>query len=167
MHTRPKVNVKNAIHVLREFIFPPSEWSDDRTSGGQRLAHCLNRVKQIIIKSMGKRKIYVTRRVEDASTRNSVNHRHDYVPCVEDMPAAGDSLRRCPVFLINRSLHLTNAILLFFAAAIAGTLNAVAGGGSLVSLPIPPFTRLAGLRSQGTNNLAPLAWIAGRANCVS
>jgi len=52
MHTRLKVNVKSAIHVLSEFMFPPSEWSDDRTSGGQRLAHLLIYVKQIITKQI-------------------------------------------------------------------------------------------------------------------
>jgi hypothetical protein len=62
MHTRPKVNVKSAIHVLSEFMFPPSEWSDDRTSGGQPLAHLWIHVKQIIIKSIERRKIYVMRR---------------------------------------------------------------------------------------------------------
>src|SRR6266481_1688328 len=60
MHTRPKVNVKSAIHVLSEFMFPPqSEWSDDRTSGGQPLAHLGIHVKQIITKSIEARKIYV------------------------------------------------------------------------------------------------------------
>ena len=41
------------------------------------------------------------------------------------IPEARESLRRYSVFLINRSLHFTQAILLFFAAAIAGRTSVV------------------------------------------
>src|SRR5258705_6077691 len=65
MHRSPKVIVKSAIHVLSEFMFlPKSEWSDDRTSGGQPLAHLGIHVKQIITKSMEARKVYVLSREE-------------------------------------------------------------------------------------------------------
>jgi len=57
-------------------------------------------------------------------------------------------------FLINRSLHFTNAILLFFAAAIAGTLNAVAGGGSFVSFPLLLFTGVPAVEANATNTVA-------------
>src|SRR5258708_26563203 len=57
-------------------------------------------------------------------------------------------------FLINRCLHFTQAILLFFAAAIAGTLNAVAGGGSFVSFPALLFTRVPAVVANATNTVA-------------
>src|SRR5260370_10100030 len=57
-------------------------------------------------------------------------------------------------FLINRCLHFTQAILLFFAAAIAGTLNAVAGGGSFVSFPLLLFTRVPAVEAIATNTVA-------------
>jgi uncharacterized protein len=59
-----------------------------------------------------------------------------------------------PIFLINRSLHFSDAILLFFAAAIAGTLNAVAGGGSFVSFPALLFTRVPAVVANATNTVA-------------
>ena len=58
------------------------------------------------------------------------------------------------VFLINRSLHLHHAILLFFAAAIAGTLNAVAGGGSFVSFPVLLFLHVPAVEANATNTVA-------------
>jgi len=57
-------------------------------------------------------------------------------------------------FLINRCLHFTQAILLFFAAAIAGTLNAVAGGGSFVSFPVLLFTGVPAVEANATNTVA-------------
>jgi uncharacterized membrane protein YfcA len=51
-------------------------------------------------------------------------------------------------------LHLSDAILLFFAAAIAGTLNAVAGGGSFVSFPTLLFTRVPAVAANATNTVA-------------
>jgi uncharacterized membrane protein YfcA len=51
-------------------------------------------------------------------------------------------------------LHLGHAILLFFAAAIAGTLNAVAGGGSFVSFPVLLFTRVPPVPANATNTVA-------------
>jgi len=67
---------------------------------------------------------------------------------------ARESLLRSSVFLINRSLHFSDAILLFFAAAIAGTLNAVAGGGSFVSFPALLFTRVPAVVANATNTVA-------------
>ena len=51
-------------------------------------------------------------------------------------------------------MHLTQAILLFFAAGIAGTLNAVAGGGSFVSFPALLFTRVPAVPANATNTVA-------------
>jgi uncharacterized protein len=51
-------------------------------------------------------------------------------------------------------LHLSQAILLFFAAAIAGTLNAVAGGGSFVSFPVLLFTGVPAVPANATNTVA-------------
>lgn len=52
------------------------------------------------------------------------------------------------------SLHPSEAILLFLAAAIAGTLNAVAGGGSFVSFPALLFTRVPAVAANATNTVA-------------
>jgi uncharacterized membrane protein YfcA len=52
------------------------------------------------------------------------------------------------------SLPLSQAILLFFAAAIAGTLNAVAGGGSFVSFPVLLFTGMPAVQANATNTVA-------------
>src|ERR1035441_8977957 len=54
----------------------------------------------------------------------------------------------------NMSLHSSQAILLFFAAAIAGTLNAVAGGGSFVSFPVLLFTGMPAVQANATNTVA-------------
>ena len=51
-------------------------------------------------------------------------------------------------------LDLSQAILLFFAAAIAGTLNAVAGGGSFVSFPVLLFTGVPAIQANATNTVA-------------
>jgi uncharacterized membrane protein YfcA len=51
-------------------------------------------------------------------------------------------------------LPLTHAILLFFAAAIAGTLNAVAGGGSFVSFPALLFLGVPAVPANATNTVA-------------
>jgi uncharacterized protein len=51
-------------------------------------------------------------------------------------------------------LHFGHAILLFFAAAIAGTLNAVAGGGSFVSFPVLVFTHVPAVEANATNTVA-------------
>jgi uncharacterized protein len=67
---------------------------------------------------------------------------------------AGEWIRGSEVFLINRSLDLSHAILLFFAAAIAGTLNAVAGGGSFVSFPVLLFTGVPAVEANATNTVA-------------
>lgn len=51
-------------------------------------------------------------------------------------------------------MHLAQAILLFFAAAIAGTLNGVAGGGSFVSFPALLFTGVPAVPANATNTVA-------------
>ena len=52
------------------------------------------------------------------------------------------------------SLHLSQAILLFFGAAIAGTLNAIAGGGSFVSFPVLLFTGVPAVPANASNTVA-------------
>ena len=51
-------------------------------------------------------------------------------------------------------MHPSHAILLFFAAAIAGTLNAVAGGGSFVSFPALLFAQVPAVPANATNTVA-------------
>jgi hypothetical protein len=51
-------------------------------------------------------------------------------------------------------LNLHNAILLFFAGAIAGALNAVAGGGSFISFPMLLFTGVPPIPANATSTLA-------------
>jgi uncharacterized protein len=51
-------------------------------------------------------------------------------------------------------LGFSHAIILFFGAAIAGTLNAIAGGGSFVSFPILLFTRVPPVPANATNTVA-------------
>jgi uncharacterized protein len=54
----------------------------------------------------------------------------------------------------NDALHPGQAIFLFLAAAIAGTLNAVAGGGSFVSFPALLFIRVPAVVANATNTVA-------------
>jgi uncharacterized membrane protein YfcA len=51
-------------------------------------------------------------------------------------------------------MHFSHAILLFFAAVIAGTLNAVAGGGSFISFPVLLFTGVPAVAANVTNTVA-------------
>jgi uncharacterized protein len=51
-------------------------------------------------------------------------------------------------------LGFSHAIVLFFGAAIAGTLNAIAGGGSFVSFPILLFTHVPPVPANATNTVA-------------
>jgi uncharacterized protein len=51
-------------------------------------------------------------------------------------------------------LRLDHVILLFFAAVIAGSLNAVAGGGSFISFPALLFTRVPAVEANATNTVA-------------
>jgi uncharacterized protein len=51
-------------------------------------------------------------------------------------------------------LNLNRAILLFFVAAIAGTLNAIAGGGSFISFPVLLFTGVPAVEANATNTVA-------------
>jgi len=64
-------------------------------------------------------------------------------------------------------LHLGHAILLFFAAAIAGTLNAMAGGGSFVSFPALLFTRVPAVTANATNTVALWPGLAASAVAYS
>jgi uncharacterized membrane protein YfcA len=51
-------------------------------------------------------------------------------------------------------LQLGHALLLFAAAAIAGTLNALAGGGSFISFPVLLFLRVPPVQANATNTVA-------------
>jgi uncharacterized protein len=51
-------------------------------------------------------------------------------------------------------LHLSQAIFLFFAAVIGGTLNAVAGGGTFVSFPALLVTGMPAVEANATNTVA-------------
>ena len=51
-------------------------------------------------------------------------------------------------------LHLAQAIFLFFAAGIAGTLNAVAGGGTFISFPALLTTGVPAVQANATNTVA-------------
>ncbi len=51
-------------------------------------------------------------------------------------------------------MPVSHAIFLFFAAAIAGTLNAIAGGGSFVSFPALLFLRVPAVAANATNTVA-------------
>jgi uncharacterized protein len=51
-------------------------------------------------------------------------------------------------------LHLNHAILLFIAAAVAGMLNAIAGGGSFISFPVLLFTGVPAVEANTTNTVS-------------
>jgi hypothetical protein len=51
-------------------------------------------------------------------------------------------------------LNLHNAVFLFFAGALGGAINAVAGGGSYVAFPALMFTGVAPVSANATNTLA-------------
>jgi uncharacterized membrane protein YfcA len=51
-------------------------------------------------------------------------------------------------------LHFSHGIFLFFAAAIAGTLNAVAGGGTFISFPALMATGVPAVEANATNTVA-------------
>jgi uncharacterized membrane protein YfcA len=51
-------------------------------------------------------------------------------------------------------LHLGQAIFLLFSAGIAGTLNALAGGGSFISFPALLFVQVPGVTANSTNTVA-------------
>jgi hypothetical protein len=71
--------------------------------------------------------------------------------------ASGQEANRLPAglaFLIHRTLNLPEAFLLFFASAIAGALNAVAGGGSFVSFPALLLIHVPPVQANATNTVA-------------
>lgn len=51
-------------------------------------------------------------------------------------------------------LHFSQALFLLLAAAIAGTLNALAGGGSFISFPALLFVRIPAVLANATNTVA-------------
>jgi uncharacterized membrane protein YfcA len=51
-------------------------------------------------------------------------------------------------------LHLSQAIILFFAGGIAGTLNAIAGGGSFISFPALLFLGVPAVEANATSTVA-------------
>jgi uncharacterized protein len=57
-------------------------------------------------------------------------------------------------FLASMGLHLAPAIGLLFAAAIAGVLNALAGGGSFISFPALLFVGIPPVEANATNTVA-------------
>jgi uncharacterized protein len=57
-------------------------------------------------------------------------------------------------FPMRMGLHFGQAIFLLFAAAIAGTLNALAGGGSFISFPALLFLRIPAVQANATNTVA-------------
>ncbi|MGA2421359.1 MAG: sulfite exporter TauE/SafE family protein [Candidatus Acidiferrum sp.] len=63
---------------------------------------------------------------------------------------------------LHSDLTLQHAIYLFFAAALGGGLNAVAGGGSFIAFPALLFTGVAPVIANATNTLA--LWIGTTAS---
>ena len=59
-------------------------------------------------------------------------------------------------------MNLHNAIFLFFAGALAGAINAVAGGGSFVAFPALLFTGVPPIPANATNTLA--LWVGTTAS---
>jgi uncharacterized membrane protein YfcA len=66
----------------------------------------------------------------------------------------GELLPHGPVRLVHMGLPFGQAIWLFFAAGIAGALNALAGGGSFISFPALLFMRIPAVEANATNTVA-------------
>jgi uncharacterized protein len=63
-------------------------------------------------------------------------------------------LRRTHFLIHLKGLHFSQALFLFCTAVIAGTLNAVAGGGSFISFPALLFLRVPPVAANATNTVA-------------
>ena len=72
----------------------------------------------------------------------------------EPPPTLLQALRRVAMLTHLEDLQFTQALFLFFAAIVAGTLNAVAGGGSFVSFPALLFLRVPPVAANATNTVA-------------
>lgn len=64
--------------------------------------------------------------------------------------------------LLANSLHPHHAVVLFFAGAVGGAINAVAGGGSFISFPTLLFTGVPAVPANATNTFA--LWIGTAAS---
>lgn len=64
--------------------------------------------------------------------------------------------------MLAKALHLHDAVLLFFAGAAGGAINAVAGGGSFVSFPTLLFTGVPAVPANATNTFA--LWVGTAAS---
>src|SRR5438105_1207908 len=58
------------------------------------------------------------------------------------------------LFPTGMGLHFSQAVILFVAGGIAGTLNAIAGGGSFISFPALLFVRVPAVEANATNTVA-------------
>src|SRR5580658_11189902 len=76
------------------------------------------------------------------------------------LPPAPTSRHQSPLtnhlslLMIFSRVPFSHSLLLFFAALIAGLLNAVAGGGSFISFPALLFTGMAPIAANATNTAA-------------
>jgi len=59
-----------------------------------------------------------------------------------------------PIISYFMTFQFSHAVFLFFAAVIAGTLNALAGGGSFISFPALLFTGVPPVQANATNTVA-------------
>jgi uncharacterized protein len=62
--------------------------------------------------------------------------------------------RNAPVTIEGRTMSLSNAIILFIAALVAGAINSVAGGGSFISFPTLMYIGIPAKFANATNTVA-------------